>query len=50
MILREAKRWLSHDRQDCSDVRFSVPEVLAIQAITYMDGIMMKIGADKSEQ
>ena len=50
MILREAKRWLSHDRQACSDVRFSVPEVLAIQAITYMDGIMMKIGADKSEE
>ena len=50
MILGEAKRWLSHDRQACSDVRFSVPEVLAIQAITYMDGFMMKTGADKSEQ
>ena len=29
---------------------FQYPQVKAIQAITYMDGIMMKIGADKSEQ
>ena len=50
MILREAKKWLSHDLQPCSDVSFLVPEVYAIQAITYMDGIMMKIGADKSQQ
>ena len=29
---------------------FQYPQVKVIQAITYMDGIMMKIGADKSEQ
>ena len=27
---------------------FQYPQVKVIQAITYMDGIMMKIGADKA--